>query len=113
MPTLVDWPRPSAVGSAGPDARQVYEFIRENTRADEPVVMWEPRALTLYTDRPGTNFATFWTAEERRAYASQVGARFWVHPRVPLPASVASEVETIFENDLLRVYRFREAVGTP
>ena len=94
-------------GSTGPQAQRVYEFIRSNTAPDEPVLMWEPRVLTLYTGRPSGHLATHWSAEQRRDYARRIGARYWVFPR-DVPDEYAEVVELVFETRLLRVYRFRD-----
>jgi hypothetical protein len=89
----------------GPDAKELYEFVRGKTLPDDTLIFFEPRVLALYTGRTTSEFRVGGDREEWMRYAESINARYWVRPG-GLPESYRDSLSMVFANDTFSVFRF-------
>jgi hypothetical protein len=92
-------------GITSPDAQGLYGFVREKTDPDDTLIFFEPRVLTLYTERKASEFRVGGDREEWMRYAKSIGARYWVRPG-GLPTSYRDSLSLVYSNDTFSVFRF-------
>jgi hypothetical protein len=105
-------------GIQEPGAQAMFSYIRDNTPADAVIIAEKPRAVSLYTDRPGTVYPSGmyldrwmnWLTEANVTYAvkmawdKEIGYRYWGndidnHPEI---------FELLFEKDAFQVWRVHQ-----
>jgi hypothetical protein len=108
---------PVADGVETGPAREMFEFVRNHTRADEVCLFFKPRALALYTDRRSAAFPIGTGEQQFWDYADSIGATIVIlrdeaptlfredqTSEMRLPYG-GTRLEEVFHNSKFHVYR--------